>query len=109
MLREAPRQNLPAAMVGVAQLVRAPGCGPGCRGFESHRSPRSRLALALRRGCRRPGPGQMRPTFPRPARLRPGVSGVGADRAYLWTGPKQGRIRAGQTYRKTLVAYGSAP
>ena len=29
----------PSAMVGVAQLVRAPGCGPGCRGFESHHSP----------------------------------------------------------------------
>src|SRR5579864_8024579 len=28
-----------ATMVGVAQLVRAPGCGPGCRGFESPRSP----------------------------------------------------------------------
>src|SRR6187431_971070 len=26
-------------MVGVAQLVVAPGCGPGGRGFESHRSP----------------------------------------------------------------------
>ena len=26
-------------MVGVAQLVRAPGCGPGGRGFESPRSP----------------------------------------------------------------------
>ena len=26
-------------MVGVAQLVRAPGCGPGGRGFKSHRSP----------------------------------------------------------------------
>ena len=26
-------------MVGVAQLVRVPGCGPGCRGFESLRSP----------------------------------------------------------------------
>jgi hypothetical protein len=26
-------------MVGVAQLVRAPGCGPGGRGFEAHRSP----------------------------------------------------------------------
>ena len=23
-------------MVGVAQLVRAPDCGSGCRGFESH-------------------------------------------------------------------------
>ena len=26
-------------MVGVAQSVRAPGCGPGGRGFESHHSP----------------------------------------------------------------------
>ena len=26
-------------MVGVAQLVRAPGCGPGGRGFDSHLSP----------------------------------------------------------------------
>ncbi|SVC98448.1 uncharacterized protein METZ01_LOCUS351302 [marine metagenome] len=26
-------------MVGVAQQVRAPGCGPGGRGFKSHRSP----------------------------------------------------------------------
>jgi hypothetical protein len=35
-------------MVGVAQLVRAPGCGPGCRGFESPRSPPSRIAGDLR-------------------------------------------------------------
>src|SRR5262245_22316827 len=28
-----------ACMVGVAQLVRAPGCGPGGRGFKSHHSP----------------------------------------------------------------------
>jgi hypothetical protein len=28
--------------VGVAQLVRAPGCGPGGRGFETPRSPQSR-------------------------------------------------------------------
>ena len=27
-------------MVGVAQQVRAPGCGPGGRGFNSHRSPK---------------------------------------------------------------------
>ena len=27
------------SMVGVAQLVRAPGCGPGGRGFKSHHSP----------------------------------------------------------------------
>ena len=26
-------------MVGIAQLVRVPGCGPGGRGFESHYSP----------------------------------------------------------------------
>ena len=26
-------------MVGVAQLVRASGCGPEGRGFDSHRSP----------------------------------------------------------------------
>ena len=26
-------------MVDVAQLVRAPGCGPGGRGFESHPPP----------------------------------------------------------------------
>ena len=32
-------------MVGVAQLVRAPGCGPGGRGFDSHRSPHEK-ALA---------------------------------------------------------------
>ena len=29
-------------MVGVAQLVRAPGCGPGGRGFDSHHSPQSK-------------------------------------------------------------------
>ena len=30
------------SMVGVAQLVRAPGCGPGGRGFKSHHSPKSK-------------------------------------------------------------------
>ena len=29
-------------MVGLAQLVRAPGCGPGGRGFDSHISPHKR-------------------------------------------------------------------
>ena len=29
-------------MVGVAQLVRAPDCGSGCRGFESHLPPQTR-------------------------------------------------------------------
>ncbi len=28
-------------MVELAQLVRAPGCGPGGRGFESHISPQN--------------------------------------------------------------------
>ena len=28
-------------MVGVAQQARAPGCGPGGRGFKSHPSPHS--------------------------------------------------------------------
>ena len=31
--------SLPFLVVGVAQLVRAPGCGPGGRGFESLHSP----------------------------------------------------------------------
>ncbi len=31
--------SLPFLMVGVAQLVRAPGCGPGGRGFDSLHSP----------------------------------------------------------------------
>src|SRR5207253_10007408 len=39
-----------ARVVGVAQLVRAPGCGPGGRGFEPHRSPpRDRLETPRRR------------------------------------------------------------
>lgn len=33
------RINKSCFMVGVAQLVRAPGCGPGGRGFETHHSP----------------------------------------------------------------------
>gem|GEM_PF-3175646 len=35
----ARRANRTQVMVGVAQLVRAPGCGPGGRGFDSHHSP----------------------------------------------------------------------
>ena len=31
-------------MVGVAQLVRASGCGPEGRGFESHHSPHKEIA-----------------------------------------------------------------
>ena len=41
-------------MVGIAQLVRAPGCGPGGRGFESHYSPHLHTVM-LRKdtlGCR---------------------------------------------------------
>ena len=34
-----PGSRAACAMVGVAQLVRAPGCGPGGRGFESPRPP----------------------------------------------------------------------
>ena len=36
-------------MVVVAQLVRAPGCGPGGRGFDPHQSPHK--AKAPRKGC----------------------------------------------------------
>jgi hypothetical protein len=32
-------------VVGVAQLIRAPGCGPGGRGFEPHHSPHMRAGL----------------------------------------------------------------
>ena len=32
-------------MVGIAQLVRAPGCGPGGHGFESHYSPHRKKHL----------------------------------------------------------------
>ena len=35
-------------MVGVAQLVRAPDCGSGCRGFESHLPPQTKVGD---RGC----------------------------------------------------------
>ena len=35
----ASHRALESGVVGVAQLVRAPGCGPGGRGFESPRSP----------------------------------------------------------------------
>ena len=34
-------------MVGIAQLVRAPGCGPGGRRFESGYSPLDSLLLGL--------------------------------------------------------------
>ena len=34
-------------MVGVAQLVRAPGCGPGGRGFKSHHSPKNMAKVYL--------------------------------------------------------------
>ena len=38
-------------MVGIAQLVRVPGCGPGGRGFDSHYSPHNyNIIYAL--GCR---------------------------------------------------------
>ncbi len=43
--------SLPFLVVGVAQLVRAPGCGPGGRGFDSLHSPqfapRCRMAQSV--------------------------------------------------------------
>ena len=42
------------ALVGVAQLVRAPGCGPGGRGFDPRRSPHAATSRhAAPRACRR--------------------------------------------------------
>ena len=38
-------------MVGIAQLVRVPGCGPGGRGFESHYSPHLILQSGKTMGC----------------------------------------------------------
>ena len=32
-------------MVGVAQVVRASGCGPEGHGFKSHRSPKTKIYL----------------------------------------------------------------
>ena len=54
-----PRERVPhlCPSVGVAQLVRAPGCGPGGRGFETPRSPRNM-----------PEPRQSGPTADRPWR-----------------------------------------
>ena len=34
-------------MVGIAQLVRAPGCGPGGHGFDPHYSPQQKLLICL--------------------------------------------------------------
>ena len=54
--------------VAVAQLVVAPGCGPGGRGFESRRSPsRSRCA---RSASRRPSASSARPSSCAAARTR---------------------------------------
>src|SRR6266576_3522984 len=56
MLHQAGRRGC-RAMVGVAQLVRAPGCGPGGRGFESPRPPQrnSRSGGAARMTAAPPG------------------------------------------------------
>ena len=44
--------SLPFLVVGVAQSVRAPGCGPGGRGFDSlhspHSAPRCRTAQSVK-------------------------------------------------------------
>ena len=34
-------------MVGIAQLVRAPGCGPGGHGFDPHYSPHEKSDFCL--------------------------------------------------------------
>jgi hypothetical protein len=57
-------------MVGVAQLVRAPGCGPGCRGFESPRSPHG--------NCRSGGPARAA-AGPSGVQVSSFGSGLGAD------------------------------
>lgn len=41
--------TLSARLVGVAQLVRAPGCGPGGRGFETPRPPQTLSNLHMQR------------------------------------------------------------
>ena len=38
-MRKSPERLVFKALVGVAQLVRAPDCGSGGRGFESHYPP----------------------------------------------------------------------
>ena len=70
--RPAPRGSLPLAaplvqlchaegtVVAVAQLVRAPGCGPGGRGFKSPRSPSFLPPFAGRAGLRSPANGKDR-------------------------------------------------
>ena len=52
-----PGSDAAGTMVGVAQLVRAPGCGPGGRGFESPRPPQrnSRSGGAARMTAAPPG------------------------------------------------------
>ena len=45
-----PGSDAAGTMVGVAQLVRAPGCGPGGRGFESPRPPQRTAGQEARPG-----------------------------------------------------------
>ena len=53
-------------MVGIAQLVRVPGCGPGGRGFEPHYSPHFFLLFAGTLGCRQAARhGTLTPAFAR--------------------------------------------
>ena len=47
---EGPSLSGFSGMVGIAQLVRVPGCGPGGRGFNSHYSPHFYRFRAM--GCR---------------------------------------------------------
>ena len=46
---EWPYSTGSAIVASVAQLVRAPDCGSGCRGFDSRRSPSLRSQLTMRR------------------------------------------------------------
>src|SRR3979409_471868 len=78
------------------------------RGFESHTLRTevftfSRVHVHVWAWRCRPGPGQIRPGVSAGTSGASAyeVSGVGLAALNLWTGPKQGHIRAGQSYVKT--------
>ena len=53
-------------VVGVAQSVRAPGCGPGGRGFNSHHPP-LKFEVNRKGDGRGPNPYPLSPDFPSPS------------------------------------------